>query len=49
MNSPFEAEKAQALAVFAENFKDNPLVMDQWLSVQAGRRRPGNLPVSALG
>ena len=30
INSPFEAEKAKALAVFAENFKDNPLVMDQW-------------------
>ena len=43
VNSPFEAEKAQALAVFAENFKDNPLVMDQWFSVQAGSVLPGGL------
>ncbi len=43
VNSPFEAEKAQALAVFAENFKDNPLVMDQWFSVQAGSTQPGGL------
>ena len=43
VNSPFEAEKAQALAVFAENFKDNPLVMDQWFSVQAGSTLPGGL------
>ena len=43
VNSPFEAEKAQALAVFAENFKDNPLVMDQWFSVQSGSTLPGGL------
>ena len=43
VNSPFEAEKAQALAVFAENFKDNPLVMDQWFSVQAASTLPGGL------
>ncbi|MDP4571735.1 aminopeptidase N [Pseudomonas sp. LPH60] len=43
VNSPFEAEKAQALAVFAENFKDNALVMDQWFSVQAGSPLPGGL------
>ena len=43
VNSPFEAEKAKALAVFAENFKDNPLVMDQWFSVQAGSTLPGGL------
>jgi aminopeptidase N len=43
VNSPFEAEKAQALAVFAENFKDNALVMDQWFSVQAGSGLPGAL------
>jgi aminopeptidase N len=36
VNSPFEAQKAKALASFAEHFKDNPLVMDQWFSVQAG-------------
>jgi aminopeptidase N len=35
VNSPFEAEKAKALETFAEHFKDNPLVMDQWFSVQA--------------
>src|SRR5690606_20042246 len=46
VNSPFDAEKAAALAKFAEHFKDNPLVMDQWFSVQAGcprRAGPGGL------
>ncbi len=43
VNSPFEAQKAQALASFAEHFKDNPLVMDQWFSVQAGSVLPGGL------
>jgi aminopeptidase N len=43
VNSPFEEQKAKALASFAEHFKDNPLVMDQWFSVQAGSvaGRPG--------
>ncbi|MEN1832444.1 aminopeptidase N [Pseudomonas lijiangensis] len=43
VNSPFTEERANALAVFAENFKGNPLVMDQWFSVQAGSTRPGGL------
>ncbi|WP_321833335.1 MULTISPECIES: aminopeptidase N [Pseudomonas] len=43
INSPFVAEKAAALASFAEQFKDNPLVMDQWFSVQAGSTQPGGL------
>jgi len=43
VNSPFDAEKAKALEVFAENFKDNALVMDQWFSVQAGSTLPGGL------
>ncbi len=43
VNSPFETEKAKALAVFAETFKDNALVMDQWFSVQAGSTLPGGL------
>ena len=43
VNSPFEAEKAKALTSFAEHFKDNPLVMDQWFSVQAGSGLPGGL------
>ena len=43
VNSPFDAEKAKALASFAEHFKDNPLVMDQWFSVQAGCTLPGGL------
>ena len=43
VNSPFTAEKDKALTVFAENFKDNPLVMDQWFSVQAGSTLPGGL------
>lgn len=43
VNSPFETERAKALEVFAETFKDNPLVMDQWFSVQAGSTLPGGL------
>ena len=43
VNSPFEAEKAATLANFAERFKDNPLVMDQWFSVQAASTLPGGL------
>lgn len=43
VNSPFEAERAKALEAFAEHFKDNPLVMDQWFSVQAASPLPGGL------
>jgi aminopeptidase N len=43
VNSPFEAERARALESFAEHFKDNPLVMDQWFSVQAASTLPGGL------
>ena len=43
VNSPYEQEKVTALASFAEHFKDNPLVMDQWFSVQAGSTQPGGL------
>jgi len=43
VNSRFDAEKEKALAAFAEHFKDNPLVMDQWFSVQAGSTLPGGL------
>ena len=43
VNSPFIEERDKALAVFAENFKDNALVMDQWFSVQAGSPQPGGL------
>jgi aminopeptidase N len=43
VNSPFTDDKDKALATFAENFKDNPLVMDQWFSVQAGSPLPGGL------
>ncbi|WP_263141665.1 aminopeptidase N [Pseudomonas sp. RIT-PI-AD] len=43
VNSSFEDEKAKALGAFAEHFKDNPLVMDQWFSVQAGNPLPGGL------
>jgi aminopeptidase N len=43
VNSPFEEEKAKALAGFADFFKDNPLVMDQWFSVQAACSLPGAL------
>jgi aminopeptidase N len=43
VNSPFSAEKAKALESFAEHFKDNPLVMDQWFSVQAASTLQGGL------
>ncbi|SDQ52437.1 aminopeptidase N [Pseudomonas sp. UC 17F4] len=43
VNSPFETERAKALESFAEHFKDNPLVMDQWFSVQAASTLPGGL------
>ncbi|MDH4548859.1 aminopeptidase N [Pseudomonas sp. BN607] len=43
VNSPFETERAKALEAFAEHFKDNPLVMDQWFSVQAASALPGGL------
>lgn len=43
VNSPFEDEKAKSLASFADHFKDNPLVMDQWFSVQAASTLPGGL------
>ncbi|MFK8399260.1 aminopeptidase N [Pseudomonas sp. BGr12] len=39
----FETEKDEALAMFADYFKDDPLVMDQWFSVQAGCTLPGGL------
>ncbi|MGM3386968.1 aminopeptidase N [Stutzerimonas stutzeri] len=43
VNSDCETERQQALDAFAEHFKDNPLVMDQWFSVQAGNTQPGGL------
>jgi aminopeptidase N len=43
VNSPFEEQRAHALATFAEQFKANPLVMDQWFSVQAASPLPGGL------
>ncbi|BCR25123.1 aminopeptidase N [Aquipseudomonas alcaligenes] len=43
VNSPFATEKAEALKAFAEHFKDNALVMDQWFSVQAACALPGGL------
>jgi aminopeptidase N len=43
VNSGFEGERDKALESFAEHFKDNPLVMDQWFSVQAGNTQPGGL------
>lgn len=43
VNSPFEEAKAEGLALFADRFKDDPLVMDQWFSVQAGCPLSGGL------
>ncbi|MDH1010469.1 aminopeptidase N [Pseudomonas nicosulfuronedens] len=39
----FDSAKAEALAMFADYFKEDPLVMDQWFSVQAGCTLPGGL------
>jgi aminopeptidase N len=43
VNSPFQEEQGKALAMFADYFKDDALVMDQWFSVQAGCPLPGGL------
>lgn len=43
VNSSFETEKGEALAMFADYFKEDPLVMDQWFSVQAACTLPGGL------
>ena len=43
VNSPFLSERDEALKTFAEHFKDNALVMDQWFSVQAASTLPGGL------
>ena len=43
INSPFEEKRSLALQAFAEQFSDNPLVMDQWFSVQAASPLPGAL------
>ncbi len=37
------AERAQALDAFYAKWKDEPLVVDKWLAVQAGSRLPGTL------
>ena len=36
-------EREPALAAFYEKWKDEPLVVDKWLAVQAGSRLPGTL------
>ena len=36
-------ERQEALASFYEKWKDDPLVMDKWLSIQAMSRLPGTL------
>ncbi|MBM7060906.1 aminopeptidase N [Pseudomonas sp. UL073] len=43
VNSAHAEERDKALTAFAEHFKDNPLVMDQWFSVQAASALPGGL------
>ncbi len=43
VNSPFDAAREQALQHFAERFAADPLVMDQWFSVQAACSRSGGL------
>jgi aminopeptidase N len=36
-------ERAEALASFYETWKNDPLVMDKWLAIQATSRLPGTL------
>lgn len=43
VNSPFTDEAEQALESFADKFADDPLVMDQWFSVQAASVLPDGL------
>ncbi len=43
VNSPFDDQKRAALTEFAERWKDYPLVMDQWFSIQASAAQPGGL------
>ena len=43
VNSPFTEEAADALDSFAERFADDPIVMDQWFSVQAAAVLPDGL------
>lgn len=43
VNSPFEEAKAQVLEQFANEFREDALVMDLWFSVQAGSSWPGAL------
>ncbi len=43
VNSPFTEEAANALDSFAERFADDPIVMDQWFSVQAAAVLPDGL------
>jgi aminopeptidase N len=35
------SQREEALALFAEAFAGQPAIMDKWLGVQAGERRPG--------
>ena len=43
VNSPFTDEAEQALESFVDKFADDPLVMDQWFSVQAASVLPDGL------
>ncbi len=43
VNSPFDADKAEVLADFAERYQKDALVMDQWFAVQAVCALPGAL------
>jgi len=36
-------QRQQALSAFERRWRDDPLVMDKWFSVQAGSKRPGTL------
>ena len=48
VNSPFEAERDKALQAFAEHFKDNPLVMDQWFACKPAARCPAGWSAQQL-
>ncbi|MEQ5834243.1 aminopeptidase N [Marinobacter sp. NFXS9] len=43
VNSDFEADRTQALDAFYDRFSNDPQVVEQWFSIQAGSPRAGTL------
>lgn len=44
VNSPFEAERGQALEAFYQQWHQDPQVVEQWFSIQAASPVAGDLP-----